>query len=459
MFVDRTDRLLENLLQLHFGIAVTDLDGDGNFELVVCVSNGPNQVLKWGGSGFLNIADEVLADPSCNAIAAAAGDLNGDGREELYVMNSDTFAGWKHPGDRLFAYRDGRWLDLFAQPGNLDAVNLTAGRSVAVLDRLGNGHYGFLVASYGDRLKLFELDRQGRLVDSASDAGLALLAGGRSLLCAPFTGDLPDIFVGNEGGPNFLFRNRGDGTFEELAGALGISDPVRNARGAVVLDANGDGRPDLFYGNWEGPHRLFLNRYPKLFQAQAAGDLLEPSRVRTVIVADFDNDGFEELLLHNFGQSNRLFRQRQGEWVAISCGDAEEPGGLGTGAAVGDFDGDGRLELILSHGEAAPQPLTLFHGPDNGNAWLRVLPLTLYGAPARGATVRLIGRERQQMRVIDSGSGYLCQMEPVAHFGLGPEPDVERVEICWPDGFELVVEAPAPNQLLRVAHPDLSRIY
>ena len=126
---------------------------------------------------------------------------------------------------------------------------------------------------------------------------------------------------------------------------------------------------------------------------------------------------------------------------------------------MGDFDGDGRLELLVSHGESTPQPLSLYR-PRLGatNHWLRVAPLTIFGAPARGAVVRpsihppinppyhpsmhvhpfphfpahfhlyppphphqvrLTAAGRTQLRVIDSGSGYLCQMEPVAHFGLG----------------------------------------
>ena len=115
---------------------------------------------------------------------------------------------------------------------------------------------------------------------------------------------------------------------------------------------------------------------------------------------------------------------------------------------MGDFDGDGRLELLISHGESSAQPLSLYR-PRLGasNHWLRVAPRTVFGAPARGAVVRpsiqssihpsiplyhfhlhppprpyqvrLTAAGRTQLRVIDSGSGYLCQMEPVAHFGLG----------------------------------------
>jgi hypothetical protein len=172
-----------------------------------------------------------------------------------------------------------------------------------------------------------------------------------------------------------------------------------------------------------------------------------------VIAADFDNDGNQEIFFNNIGQPNRLFGFRGGEWVMLSIGDAVEPGGMGTGAAVADLDGDGRLELLIAHGESALQPLSLYHAVDQGNHYLRVLPLTIFGAPARGAVVTLVQAQRTQHRIVDAGSGYLCQMEPVAHFGLGRNPDVLEVRVQWPDGHRLTIPAPASNQVLRVPYP------
>src|SRR5207302_1627375 len=125
--------------------------------------------------------------------------------------------------------------------------------------------------------------------------------------------------------------------------------------------------------------------------------------------------------------------------------------------AVADLDGDGRLELLISHGEAGAQPLTLYHGPANGNHWLRIAPRTRYGAPARGALVTLQAAGRRQIRTIDAGSGYLCQMEPVAHFGLGTTDAVESVEIRWPDGAIHTLHHPQIDRLLPVAHPEPHR--
>lgn len=452
MFIDQSALLLDNPTQLNYGIAVTDIDGDGAFELIVAGFGERNLVLQWQGHGFVDIADATLADDGRQAIGVAAGDLDGDGREELYVLNTDRFAGRKRFADRLFDWQDG-WRDLFALPQNQDALNLTAGRSVAWVDRFGIGRYGCLVANYGGPIRLYEINSDGMLADVAPEAGLSFVTGGRGVVALPLVSERMDIFMANENSANFLFRNQGNGTFVDIATMAGVSDPYEHGRGIAVLDANSDGRFDLVYGNWEGPHRLYLQLEPGKFRDAAPAALAMPSRIRTVIAADFDNDGYEELFFNNIGQPNRLFGWRDSKWTAIDIGAALEPRGLGTGAAVGDFDNDGRLELVIAHGESAAQPLSLYHTVANTNYWLRVLPLTAQGAPARGAVVTLVAAGRMQMRTIDAGSGYLCQMEPVAHFGLGANPAIDFVEVRWLDGRSSKMIAPQPNQLLRVAYP------
>ncbi|XP_010222593.1 PREDICTED: cartilage acidic protein 1, partial [Tinamus guttatus] len=174
----------------------------------------------------------------------------------------------------------------------------------------------------------------------------------------------------------------------------GLDDPYQHGRGVALADFNRDGRLDVVYGNWNGPHRLFLQAGAPgrvRFRDIATPKFSMPSPVRTVITADLDNE--QEL----------------------------EPEGRGTGGAVTDFDGDGLLDLILSHGESMAQPISIFKGTQGtSNNWLRVIPRTRFGAFARGAKVVLFTRRSgAHLRIIDGGSGYLCQMEPVAHFGLG----------------------------------------
>lgn len=457
MFINHSDALIYNPPMLGYGIAVLDIEGDGRFAFFVAGFGCPNRVLIWDGDGerLVDRFDAVLAASERQAIGVAAGDIDGDGREEIYVLNTDTFGGAKRFGDHLFAFREGQWADLFTTSKNQSVVNRVAGRSVCATDRFGAGRYGFVIANYGGPIRLYETNGSDELQDSAADAGIAWVTGGRSLVSLPLVSapGTMDIFAANENGPNFLFVNNGDGTYTDRAEELGVADPYENGRGIAVLDADANGRFDLCIGNWEGEQRLYLQSLVGGFLDAASSDLARPLTVRTVIAADFDNDGVEELFFNAIGQPNRLFAYRDGAWRRAPLGDAEEALELGTGAAVADIDGDGRLELLIAHGESGEQPLSFYKPVANENAYLRVQPLTASGAPARGAVVTLQTRSRIQRRAIDAGSGYLCQMEPVAHFGLGSETAVESVHIVWPGGASTTIEHPAVRQTLRLFPP------
>jgi hypothetical protein len=475
MFQDVSGLIAHNPPGLHYGVAVAAPDGT-RFCFVVAGFGGPNRLLAWAGGGLCDVAPPEFADAGRQAIAAAAGDFDGDGREEVYVLNADTFAGPKRAADRLFKRRpDGSWLDLFERLENLPARNLASGRSVAAIDRRGVGRYGFFVANYGRPMRLYEMAPGGAVADLAPPLGLDRVAGGRGVLALPVFSAAPDLFCVNEQGPNFAFRNGGDGTFEEVACELGLADWEENGRGVAALDAGGG--LALAWGNWDGPHRLMLPRGRGKWADAATPGFAFPSSARTVIAADFDNDGHDEIFLHNLAEPNRLFRAsveasggrkppvlsaEQGAYAPrspevelkmLDAGDATDADGCGTGAAVCDIDGDGVLELLVARGEKSPQPLAVFKARAAYPNWLRVRPLTRFGAPARGAVVRAEYGGRVRTKGICGGSGYLGQMEPVAHFGLGELRAVERVTVTWPDGAGVVLLNPGGNKTVAVPYP------
>jgi hypothetical protein len=186
--------------------------------------------------------------------------------------------------------------------------------------------------------------------------------------------------------------------------------------------------------------------------SKSIADIKSP---RNVLAADFDNDGIDELLFTSQSGPNQLMALRDGNWVDFGMGMADEPRMSATSAVVLDVDGDGQLELVVAHGDSSPQPMSMYRMGQNENHWLRVVPLTPNGAPARGARVSLQQRRRAQLKVIDSGSGYAAQQEPVAHFGLGPTTDILQVSIQWPDGAAQVIAGDdiMPDTVLRVPHP------
>lgn len=451
MFADLTSRIRPNPPSGSAGVAVADLLGLGRPQVFVGGTDGPNRLLVWRDGELLDRAPRGLAGDGSPSVAAVAGDVDGDGAEELLLLNADRP---RHP-DRLFR-RDpaGRWHDLLANSAARFARGTPGGRRAAVLDRRGGGRYGFVIAHPDQPARLLEVGTDGRFADLAPPLGLDVP--GDALWVGPLTSDRPDLFVGSAATPNRLFRNTGCATFLEIAAAVGMCDPSEAAVALAGLDADEDGRFDLVVGNRDGANRLLCRQADGTFRDRATPAMAFPGALRTVVAADFDNDGYEELFFHLHGEPNRLFRRSPTTplgWVMIDAGPATEPDGCGTGVAVADLDGDGRLELLLAHGEAGTQPLRLFKVESGDHHWLRVRPLTRFGAPARGAVVRLRAGGRTQLRVIEGGGG-LAQSEPVAHFGLGAVSAVADVRVTWPDGATATLPSPPIRQQLEVGHPN-----
>lgn len=500
--------------QLNYGVAVSDVDNDGSLEWIVAGFSGPNFVLKFDRATkrLINLAQDhrysAIADQGGQAIGVCACDIDGDGREEIYFLNTNNaYAGRADYGDSLFKWRNGKYVNLYTDPVNsrMEAKSF-AGRSVACIDRLGTGKYSIVIATYSrggvGNFALVEMDENhpsndvstGNIVlkNVASVAKIDKATGGRGLVVGPILGNngRSDIFFGNEGNPwmgnpgdNFLFKNLGNGSFEDIAEQAEIQDKYNNARGISLADFNRDGLLDIAYGNWEGEHRLFM-QYKAVGEARKFRNIANrqyavPTKIRTVIAADFDNNGDTDIFMNNIcshrdpndREPNKLFtvipnqfnNSSDPEIKKMNIGQAKEPRGFGTGAAITDMDGDGVLDLLISHGESQTQPLKVYRvnrdvsrnqaGKYN---WVRVFPRTKYGAPARGALVKLTTRTgRVYSSVIDGGSGYLCQMEPVAHFGLGEDKPM-KLDVQYPDGVVVTasLRKSDKNKVHFVDHPD-----
>jgi hypothetical protein len=414
---------------------MADFDKDGLPEILVVTVEGPNRLYKWNDSSLEDVAPPELKDREASGIGVACADFSQNGFLDIYLLNTSTFMGPDSDPDRLLINKGNlRFEDVMAQNPER---NVAAGRSVCWFDPHGDFRYHAYVCNYGVPCRVYGHDENGIVRDVAEELGLLQVTGGRSVVAADIlnSGGI-DVFTANENDANRFFRNTGDG-YEECATELNLRDSMNHGRGLTLCDFNRDGLMDIVWGNWEGPHRLMKQQPDGTFVNVASDAFAKPSRVRTVIAFDYDNDGWEDLFINNIGEPNRLYHNNgDGTFTEVDAGPLTLPNGLGTGACVGDLNGDGFLDLFIAHGESGLAPNALFLNVPNGNGWIRVHAQTPAGAPAIGSRVTLFaaGDERPMIRHIDGGSGYLCQMEPVAHFGLAEAGSASRIEVRFTNG-------------------------
>ena len=288
------------------------------------------------------------------------------------------------------------------------------------------------------------------MLDLAEKLKLNKITGGRAVVAGNILSGKTDIFAANERGKNFLYYNS-DGFFQDIAEDYKVDDQYENGRGTVLTDILYRGRLDVVTSNWNGYHRAFVLEDNK-FKDIATPTYNIPTRIRTVISADFDNDGYDEIFMNNIGEPNKLFKIKEnGFFEEIAIQNAYESNGLGTGAAVADIDDDGILELLVSHGESGMQPLTMYKADIKTDFnYVRIKPTNKYGAPARGATVILRSNLRKHAKTIDAGSGYLCQMEPVAHYGLREGEKNISIDVIWTNGVSETFKVNELNKTIEI---------
>ena len=258
-FNNITDLIENNYESLRYGIAVADVNNDGNYEFIVAGFGSENLALTFKNKKIKNIiSDKKFSDKNSFTIGVAACDIDSDGYEEIYFLNTDTYSGEKRYSDRLIDNKNNKFFDVFEQEKNQSDLNFTAGRSVVCVDRKGNGKYGIYVANYGGPTRFYEKIK-GRISDMAKELGLDKITGGRAVVSGHILSDNIDIFAANERGVNFLYKNV-DGTFYDVAATYRVLDPFENGRGTALSDVLYRGQLDIISGNWDGEHRIFVKK-------------------------------------------------------------------------------------------------------------------------------------------------------------------------------------------------------
>ena len=413
------------------GIAVGDYDEDGHLDFYV-TNFGSNVLYRNTGDGtFTDVTREAGVDDPRFSASAAFLDYDSDGDLDLYVTNyvSFTVKGNRECGE---ARRD------YCSP--------------SVYDPLPD--------------RLFRNEGNGKFTDVTEEAGLGRAFGaGLGVIAVDFNSDdRLDIYVANDGTPNQLWVNRGDGTFEDLGLISGTAynlDGVAEAgMGVTAADFDGDGDEDIFVThNQKETNTLYLNGQKAGFSdATSRFGLAVPSVAYTgfgTLSFDYNNDGWLDLFVANgavvldnrqpsdsaypYAQKNQLFRSdgrgRYQEIGADIAGPALDLVEVSRGAALGDMDNDGDVDMVIANNNGPAR--LLLNQIGSRNHWLGV---GLQGdksahAGIYQARVALIreGRNRMWRRCHTDGS-YLSASDSRVFFGLGPSPDFTGVAVYWPDG-------------------------
>jgi enediyne biosynthesis protein E4 len=445
-FEDVTERAGLAGVGYGMGVAVGDFDNDG-FEDLYVTAYGGNRLYHNNGDGtFTDITEKAGVGGSGWSTSAAWVDLDNDGLLDLVVLRylewdfDDVWCGEHREGHRAYCHPD------YFKP-------------VAPLVYHNNGN--------------------GTFTEVAQKIGLNKPAKGLGIAIADYDRDGHcDLFFANDSMVEYLYHNKGDGTFEEVGLLSGVAADMDGhtyaGMGVDFSDYDNDGWPDLVVTNLANQrYALYRNNGDGTFAyTSPASGLSRMTMTHSgwgVRFFDFDNDGLKDLLVaqgHDLDtiettSPNLRYREplllarntgKEFQDVTSVAGAALEEAWVWRGLAIGDLDNDGRLDAVVTANDG---PVRVLHNETvNSNHWI-LLKLTGHKSnrDAIGAVVKIVTAEGTQYATVTTAGSYLSSGDKRVHFGLGKARIVQAIEVHWPSGAVQTLKEVEADRIVQIDEP------
>ena len=424
-----------------YGCAVGDYDNDGWPDLYV-TNYGKNRLYRNNHDGtFTDVAEKAGVTIGTWSTGATFGDYDGDGRLDLFVagylrldLANPPYSGSKAVN---FAFCEYRGVQVMCGPRGLP----------------------------GEHDHLFHNNGDGTFTDVSKKLGVDDPNGyyGLGALFVDVNGDgKPDLLVANDSTPNYLYMNKGNGTFEDQSYESGYA---LNGDGREVSNMGIAAGDYMNNGHLDIVNTSFSDDYNVLFQNDGTGFFTDVSYQAGIAESsipfvgfadgflDYDNDGWKDLLIVNghvypevdkhpewgtsYAERPLLYHNlKNGKFDLVPAveGTGLAEVSVGRGAAFGDIFNDGKIDVIINNMDGVPVLLRNVN-PDHHH-WVELKLIGGPGSPrdAVGATVYLKAAGMRQRGDVLSGGSYLSSNDMRVHFGLGDTTIVDGVEIHWPSG-------------------------
>ena len=499
------------------GVAVFDYDNDGRLDIFL--ANGAriddpmpkgaipqkadasywNRLYHQKPDGtFEDVTEKAGVAGTGYSTGVAVGDYDNDGYDDLFVAGYGHSTLYHNNGDGTFTdvtesagvagsgwATSAAWVD-YDNDGRLDLI--VARYMVWDFDDIYCGHReeGFRSYCHPDLFKpasvlLYHNDGNGKFTEVSQKAGIDKPGKGLSLAIADYDHDgWMDILLSNDSIPEYLFHNKGNGTFEEIGLPSGValdgSGATFAGMGVDFEDYNNDGWPDVIITDLANQkYALYQNLgdgsfdYTTLISGLGAISLLHSGW--GVRFLDFDNDGWKDLFIVQshvmdtievnephlrYKESPLLLWNDRGKrFVDVSSrsGDVFQQKWASRGMAEGDLDNDGKIDVVVTSNDG---PAWVLHNETpTENHWIT---FKLVGVKSNrdgiGAQIRITTPAGSQYETVTTAGSFQSSSDKRVHFGLGPASSIPHVEIRWPSGIKQVLSNVKADQILTVTESD-----